>query len=292
MLTPLKRSSVSQLENAYIDACDVELEAFKPGNVSVHSEGHGMTVDDFRRSARVSAPYLADSKLSLGEKIYFAIEATHAEVGCNTNLGIVLLAAPLMEAVQRNSHYNSLHSAVVAVLENTTRRDAEWVYRAIRLAKPGGLGESDKEDVQSTPNVSLTEAMGLASVRDRIAYQYVSGYKDIFKYAIKRYHGSLNRWGGPSWAVVSVFIFLLKRIPDSHIVRKYGDQYTRMVVERMSVLEDAFSVADGPEPLTKRLREVDAEFKSLGINPGTTADLTVACVLSVNLEILFNAFRV
>ena len=283
----MKQVSVSQLENAYIDACDTEIEAFKPGNVSIHSEGHGMTVDDFRRSARVSASYLVDDKLSLGEKIYFAIEATQVEVGCNTNLGIVLLAAPLMEAVQGHSFCSNLQNAVAAVLGNTTRSDAEWVYRAIRLAKPGGLGEADKEDVQSTPNVSLTEAMGLASERDRIAYQYVNGYKDIFNYAIKRYHNSLNRWGGPSWAAVSVFIYLLKRIPDSHIVRKYGDQYSRMIVERMSVLEGEFSVADRPESLIKRLREVDAEFKSLGINPGTTADLTVACVLSVNLELLF-----
>ena len=81
------------LQRAYLEACEAELQAFKPGNVSVHAEGHGMTVNDFRLSARASAPHLSDPTLGLGEKIYHAVAATKAAVGCNTNLGIVLLAA-------------------------------------------------------------------------------------------------------------------------------------------------------------------------------------------------------
>ena len=86
------------LQQAYLEACEAELQAFKPGNVSIHSEGHGMTVADFRLSAKASAPHLCDPALSLGEKIFQAIASTREAVGCNTNLGIVLLAAPMMES--------------------------------------------------------------------------------------------------------------------------------------------------------------------------------------------------
>ena len=85
-----------KLQQAYLEACESELQAFKPGNVSVHSAGHDMTVEDFRRSAGASALPLCDPALSLGGRIYRAIAETRKAVGCNTNLGIVLLAAPLL----------------------------------------------------------------------------------------------------------------------------------------------------------------------------------------------------
>ncbi|NOQ16268.1 MAG: triphosphoribosyl-dephospho-CoA synthase, partial [Methyloprofundus sp.] len=36
--------SEQQLSTAYQYACEVELQAFKPGNVSVYADGHDMTV--------------------------------------------------------------------------------------------------------------------------------------------------------------------------------------------------------------------------------------------------------
>ncbi|HET7593988.1 MAG TPA: triphosphoribosyl-dephospho-CoA synthase, partial [Stellaceae bacterium] len=89
------------LQRAYIEACRLELRALKPGNVHVLSEGHGMTVAQFEASALASAPPLAAPGKPVGERIRDAIAATHAAVGCNTNLGIVLLAAPLWAAAER-----------------------------------------------------------------------------------------------------------------------------------------------------------------------------------------------
>ena len=48
-----------------------------------------MTVTDFRKSAAVSEPMLTNFGLSVGEKIYRAVQATWDKVGCNTNLGII-----------------------------------------------------------------------------------------------------------------------------------------------------------------------------------------------------------
>jgi triphosphoribosyl-dephospho-CoA synthase len=281
-------SSRDAVQAAYLGACEQELRAFKPGNVSVYSEGHGMTVEDFRRSAAASAPFLCDETLSLGEKVYYAIEATRDAVGCNTNLGIVLLAAPLIRAFEIKSKDESLREALRKVLNGTTVADADWVYRAIRLAQPGGLGESPEQDVHGTPEVTLLDAMRLAETRDRIAYQYTSYYIDIFDFAIPRYHCSLSRWDNTEWAAVAVFVGLLKNIPDSHVERKFGTRFTRMVADRMARIERALSDSDEPEQAMRLLREVDAEFKSCGINPGTTADLTVTCLLAARMEGLPN----
>jgi triphosphoribosyl-dephospho-CoA synthase len=274
-----------RLQEAYIDACDLELRAFKPGNVSVYADGHDMTVEDFRRSARISAPHVADASLRLGERIFRAVQATRAAVGCNTNLGIVLLCAPLLQAYQTPAAPDtSLRMRLRSVLEAATVTDAEWVYRAIRLAGPAGLGEVPEQDVRSAPKVSLGEAMRLASHRDRIAGQYVSCYADIFDFTIPLYHNALSRWGNPEWAAVAVYVGLLKRMPDSHITRKFGDRYTGMVMTRMALLDEELARSPGSKPPMRVLKAVDAEFKAAGINPGTTADLTVTCLLAVHLE--------
>lgn len=274
------------LRQAYLEACEAELQAFKPGNVSVHSAGHDMTVDDFRRSAQASAAHLCDPALSLGEKIFRAVQATREAVGCNTNLGIVLLAAPLLQACLVGAAGKPLRDNLREVLDNTTREDADWVYQAIRLAAPGGLGESDEQDVRQAPEVTLLEAMRIAKGRDRIAWQYTNSYADVFDLAIPRYHNRMSLWGNEALATVAVFAGLLKSIPDSHVERKSGVRFTRMVADNMKRVDRALSVPGRPEQILRLLREVDAGFKSAGINPGTTADLTVACLLAVRLEAL------
>ncbi|MGH8558664.1 MAG: triphosphoribosyl-dephospho-CoA synthase [Methylococcales bacterium] len=275
------------LREAYLQACECEINAFKPGNVSVYSDGHGMRVDDFRISAEVSADALVDKNLTLGRKIYTALEKTAAGVGCNTNLGIVLLCAPLMEAMQRDLQ-GGLRNRLRCVLNTTTLDDSIWAYRGIRLARPAGLGESAQEDVKTRPALALRDAMRIAAARDRIAYQYVSAYRDVFETAKNRYHTALGQWGDEIWAAVAVFVALLARIPDSHIERKYGKRFTGMVTMRMASLDEKLSVSDNPEQLIDHLREVDEQFKNAGINPGTTADLTVATLVAVRLERLLD----
>jgi hypothetical protein len=83
---------------AYRDACLAELVALKPGNVHVFAGGHDMTTADFEASAAASAPAMGAPALSVGARIFEAIRRTREAVGCNTNLGIVLLCAPLAQA--------------------------------------------------------------------------------------------------------------------------------------------------------------------------------------------------
>src|SRR5689334_15284561 len=179
MSSPGSPERARRLEQAYVEACRLELRALKPGNVHVASEGHGMTVAQFEASALASGAPLAVPGKPVGERIRDAVAATHAAVGCNTNLGIVLLAAPLIAAADR-AGAGGLRKALAATLAGLTVADAEAAYEAIRLARPAGLGHADEQDVAASPTVDLRQAMALAADRDRIARQYTDDYDDVF----------------------------------------------------------------------------------------------------------------
>lgn len=277
------------LSKLYQQACELELLAFKPGNVSVFADGHDMCVQDFRNSAEVSAASLCNPQYSLGEKIYYAVLATREAVGCNTNLGIILLCAPLIKAVEQYDCHPDLRNALTVVLNGTTVDDADWVYKAIRLAAPGGLGESVEQDVYTAPSITLRDAMQISSHKDRIALQYITGFKDVFDFGVLRYNAGFNRWGKQEWAAVWVYTGLLSLYPDSHIERKYGEQYSELVITRMLALDNALADSSKPELLMTLFADVDREFKLKGINPGTSADLTVATILAVLLMNFFSA---
>lgn len=276
--------SPKQLGEFYRQACEVDVQAFKPGNVSVYADGHDMTVADFITSAQVSAEPICNPNYSLGEKIYYSVKATHEAVGCNTNLGIILLCAPLIQAVSHKNPGFTLRQAVSKVISGATIEDADWVFKAITLASPGGLGGSDEQDVHEKASVTLLEAMKIAGEKDRIALQYATDYQDIFNFLLLRYNIKLNRWGDRNWAAVAVYADALSQFPDSHIERKYGDQYSEMVASRMARLSEELSKTDNPEQIKPLLFCLDRELKLYDINPGTTADMIVATVLTAFLE--------
>ena len=272
------------LMDIYQQACEIELQAFKPGNVSIYSPAHDMTVDDFRLSAKVSVAAITDPHYGLGEKIYYAVKATREAVGSNTNLGIILLCAPVMQAMQRCTTFTDLRSALDEVLNHTTQQDADWVFKAIVLASPGGLGDADQQDVNEAPSVTLLQAMELAADKDRIALQYTNSFKDIFDFAVIEYNRAFVLSGESGWAALTVFAEMLSRFPDSHIERKYGKQYSEWIADEMALLCKAMKAANKLEDVLPMLYSIDKTFKAKKINPGTTADMTVATVLVALLE--------
>jgi triphosphoribosyl-dephospho-CoA synthase len=247
-----------------------------------------MCAADFFASAQASVVALAAPELSLGERIYEAVAATRERVGCNTNLGIVLLCAPLLQAAHATGPSRGLHDRLKEVLRAASAQDTAWVYRAIRLAAPGGLGQSEVHDVSQTPSVSVVTAMQAAARRDRIALQYSNDYADVFDFAVPRLLEYRMRWKSDIWAALAVFIGLLRHFPDSHIERKYGKARARQVSARAVQLDVELSKCSTAQEITQRLTEVDVEFKSAGINPGTTADFTVASLTAFYLEKLLS----
>lgn len=160
----------------YKHACLLDVQALKPGNVGIHSQTIGLSTDNFLRSADVSAEPLTESTFKLGERIWRAVQATHQAVETNTNLGIILLVSPLIQAMFEKENQQSLASSLAEILENSTVEDAINVYRAIRLAEPGGLGSKDNQDISEEPTISLLNTMKISASWDQILVQYNSNY--------------------------------------------------------------------------------------------------------------------
>lgn len=270
---------------AYLWACDLELRAVKPGNVGDHADGHQMTPTHFRESARASADPLSDDRIGLGERIYRAVEVSLEVAGCNTNLGILLLSGPLIAAYLQRQKGQSLEQGLKDVLKSLGPEDAVWVFKAISRASPGGLGEAPFGDVRNPPPFGLLEAMALADERDSIARQYTYSFKDIFHKGIPLYDLRLSIGDSEEWATAAVFIDFLSRLEDSHVRRKFGQECAGTVSREASRVADLFGEWPiQPELVLGPLLDLDRTFKARGINPGTTADLTVATLLGVALN--------
>lgn len=149
------------IADLYRAACLAELDALKVGNVHAYAAGHRMEVADFVISAEVSAAHLAKHDASVGERVRGGVEATIAAVGQNTNLGILLLCAPLALAAEASI---DLRKHLVSVLDALDEDDGADVFEAIRRANPGGLGKADRHDVTAdAPPVTLRAAMAEAA---------------------------------------------------------------------------------------------------------------------------------
>ncbi|OAM52882.1 triphosphoribosyl-dephospho-CoA synthase [Methylovorus sp. MM2] len=275
----MTRVSISE---AYKNACLAELSALKPGNVHIFADGHGMVVQDFVKSAEASSIAISIPELSVGARIKSAIDATWDAVSCNTNLGIVLLAAPLIQAYSSNTQ-STLRITLQSVLSGLTVEDASLAYEAILRASPAGLGGSDQHDVRELPQVTLLEAMRAAKDRDLIAMQYANGYQDIFEFGVTHYQRALQQWGQPVWAVTAVYLAFLSHFPDSHIARKYGLDAAKQVMAEAAQQAKAFAGFENPKKYQRELLRFDADLKQRKLNPGTSADMTVATIFALEL---------
>lgn len=263
----------SDAATAFVSACALDVAVRKPGNVSIASPGHGMSARDFLASASAAAAPLFAAGAPVGARIEAAVRATRAAVGCNTNLGIVLLVAPLAAALERCAspcQPPQLRASLEAVLAALDVEDARAAFRAIALANPGGLGTAAEQDVREVPTVGLRAAMRLAAHRDRIAHQYSSGYEDVFAIGLPPFFRH-----EPRVAMLAAFLALLAAGPDSHIVRKQGPAVAHSVTAQARTWVDRWA-ADARPPDATALAEWDDRLKAAGINPGTSADLAVA----------------
>ena len=278
------------IADAYQQACRLELASLKPGNVHRFAEGHRMSVEDFLTSAQASAAPLVAPGLGLGERIYRAVAATREAVGCNTNLGIILLCAPLIHGLLHVPS-GSLRQRLAQVLRGADKEDAGWLFRAIALAAPGGLGRSDKYDVHSKPTADLRQVMAYSAARDRIAYQYANDYVDLFEFALPGYLDYQSHRQNPDWAISRLYLGLLAQFPDTHIERSHGPEKALDISRRAAALAERFDQTVSFGHIQNFLLQADEEFKREGINPGTTADLTVATLLIERMQQICSAFE-
>ncbi|MBX3440748.1 MAG: triphosphoribosyl-dephospho-CoA synthase [Planctomycetaceae bacterium] len=269
-----------QLPQLIRAACLWEATAPKPGNVHPGASFADVCFEDFARSAEVAAPVLASSaRLGVGRAIRETVAATQRAIGKNTNLGIILLLAPLA-AVPSTS---TLADGIEVVLQGLTVEDAVHCYAAIREARPGGLGGAAREDVANAPTVTLREAMQMAADRDTIAAQYVNGFSDVLCRGITILQ---HAWQGGNdvrsaeAAIVRLHLQLMAELPDTLIARKCGRETAEASARRaQTVLDAGWPHADTGR---KALSDLDVWLRSDGNrrNPGTTADLVAATIFA------------
>ena len=306
MITPASVAGAAQL------ACLLEASAPKPGNVSPGRPFADLRFEDFLASAvAIGEPLAGAGTRPVGATVRLAIDATRRWTRSNTNLGIVLLFAPLARAAllewpasasvaQAFRPANSgpggpaasvasgfsptLRASLRRVLEATTVEDARDVYQAIRQAAPGGLGRVGGQDVADEPTATLLEVMCLAAQRDGIAQEYATAFETTFEAAVPTL--IRTRLDGLPWddAVVETFLTLLAAVPDTHVARRSGEVVAAGVSRRARAALDAGGVrsSEGRSAIDEMDRALrDPRHRG---NPGTTADLTAAAIFVVLLD--------
>lgn len=276
----------------FLRACELDVAVRKPGNVSWASPGHGMHAEMFIASAHAAAAALFQPGIRVGERIEAAVAATWAVAGCNTNLGILLLCAPIAAAVEQHPEAmtaDTLKLAIGEVLADLDLADAQAAFRAIARAQPGGLGTAPSQDVRNPPSVDLRAAMALAGARDSIARQYRDGFVDLFDASSVALGPGFSLMSAPTRAdaatvaaVQRLYLLLLSRFPDSHIVRNHGEVVAHIVMTAAQAWQ-LRAHRQGDVETDPEFAAWDASLKADRINPGTTADLTVAALLIAGL---------
>ena len=191
--------------------------------MSLYADGHDMTVLDFQKSAKVSVPLLCEGNNSLGQRILDSVCATQDAVGCNTNLGMLLLFAPIIMAAESGFKDSfELNKNLENTLISIRKTDTEQIFEAISLASPGGLGSVKIHDVNKKPHCTLLEAMQLASYRDSVALQYMNNFREIFNIGLVDIKNFEKRWNSVKWSTVSCYLNFMSTMTDSHVERKYG----------------------------------------------------------------------
>lgn len=257
-----------QLENWIYLACVMEATARKPGNVHPQASFHDLCYSDFLKSAQVIAPILANQRThSTGALIKECIEETQKVTPSNSNLGIVLLLAPLVAVPLEIP----ISEGIQTILNQSTVQDSEDVYAAIRIANPGGLGKTESEDISTKPTGNLQEVMCLAASRDSIASEYAHNYRITAETAapiLKELWSQCADW---EEATIRLQLRLMSEVPDTLIARKCGKEEA----VQSSLLAREVLTANR---FDKSLASFDSWLRKNGNqrNPGTTADLIVA----------------
>ena len=260
-------------------ACLWEATAAKPGNVYRAADFEDVTYADFLTSSAAIAPAMdAAATIGVGPAVLQAVAATRAAVATNTNLGTVLLLAPLAAIPLTRSQ--SLAEGLPTILEGLTQQDASDAFAAIRLAQPGGLGSAERADVNDPhlPPVTLLSAMQLAAPRDLVARQYANGFMDVFAVAdrIEEFAAAKLPLGE---VIVRSYLHLIAEHGDTLVERKCGAAASQEIARRARRVLDALQ-RQGEEVYRDATADFDFWLRADGHrrNPGASADVVAAAL--------------
>ena len=283
----LKKKINNLLKKQIKFVCDTEMKSLKPGNVHQFSKSKDMSVNDFLKSSLLISKTLTKDNRSLGKKILSSVNKIKINIKSNTNLGIILMLAPIVVIVLNEGIINKkiLLKKIKNLIKTLSVKNSIPIFKAISLISPGGLGTSKKYDVNELPKIKLYKAMKFARKKDLIARQYCNGFKEVNDVGIPAYKKFYKKWGRVNWALTGVYLTFLKKYNDSHVTRKYGRDIAENLRKEAKKYYLLIKSKENLSKIKEKLLVFDKKLKTKGINPGTTADLTVATLF---LEIVTN----
>jgi len=178
------------------------------------------------------------------------------------------------------------------ITKSTSAEDAIDVYKAIKIAKPSGLGKAPELDVNDSnsinrivkESITLYQVFKIASAYDRVCSEWVDNYPVTFQVAYPYLMKQTSETKDLNKAIIHTFLKVLAEYPDTFIARKIGIEKAKEVsVKASEILElGGLETSLG----RKSLHEFDLELRrsSNDLNPGTTADIVAAalalCILN------------
>ena len=270
----------NQVKMAFEYACKLDVFSIKPGNVFLDHPAYGMTHKDFLQSSMACSDIICEQNIDIGEKILESVKASIDVVGCNTNLGIILLCSPIVEAIYLDNEHKLQQNNLKKVIDRIDLKQTKTIYKAINLANAGGMGLKDKFDLNAkkSSDFILSEAMNFASSYDYIANEYTNYFNNIINTISLNWRNYFKLMGNAECATTATFLKLISSNPDSLIARKYGLDTAIEVSGKFKALSDEYCELKNPNIINNKLLLLDSELKIQGLNPGTTADVVVASI--------------
>ncbi len=289
----------------------------KPGNVHRTQNFKDTSFEHFLAGISAIQPNLR----ALCEKVYSAIdndkqsfsniklgvcfkesviEMMKWQTGGNVILGHILILAPLSSAASiciklKKRKLIDFELILNKIIEDTTVNDTLYLYEAIKLSNPGGLGQIDKYDVNDPSaykeiirnEINLKEIFKKSQDYDLISREYATGFKIVLKEGLPYFLNSFREHRDINKTIVNTYLKLLSSHLDTLIIRKAGKPEAIKISEMASkiISQGGISTKKGLKLTIKFDKKLQKQNGKL--NPGTTADLlagVIFCALLFGLN--------
>ena len=117
-----------------------------------------------------------------------------------------------------------------------------------------------------------------------IARQYVTGFADVFEVGFNEVDEGVAQNLNQRDLAVRIYLGFLSRFPDTHISRQFGRAAAEDIRSEANSLYAELCKLNSTKLMYDRLMDYDANWKSREVNPGTSADLTVATLFAYQIK--------
>lgn len=280
----------------YADFSDTKFEHFLASGIAIVGEMENAAL----KGIEIGLRQIRTEEAGMGEIIRSAVtQVRQWQRGGNTSLGTIILLTPLSVAAgiayaksTRRSSLLRIRESLSEILRRNTPEDVLQLYKAIRIASPGGLGKVSRLDVSDPSSqreilkegVTLQDVFKISAERDSVSKEWTTSFDVSFNTGLPEFESTYQKTRNLNYATIHTFLRILSRVPDTLIARKRG------IVEAERIAARAEEVLQKGGCLTEdgwgELNRFDSELRDTKneLNPGTSADLTAASIMLALLK--------